>query len=553
VASACEALYAFLTGPLVRLIFSGGREGSAPFLALLPASLAVPAGGRTTLLAVAGALCAVALLKALAGFSGTLLHEGSAERIGFDLRLLLYRHLIALPLEAHRRHAVGDLLQRLLDDVRRIQEAAVASSYLLARDGIAVLALCAVACVMVPTLAIATLALLPLGAGLTALLGRGVRRAARQGQEALGRLAARAALGLAAVREVKSAAAEEREAIAVGRTGREVLRSALRQLRLRSASPVANEVMAALALGATLVYAGGQVAAGQIAPDRFVSFFTALLLAYRPARELARAHHLRRAAAASLERVRELLASPTEDEGGGDRRLAPLDRALTLRGVGFAYPGSQGLALDGIDLELRPGRVLALQGPSGAGKSTLANLVCGLERPLQGTITWDGVIIDRSCPLGALRREVSLVPQQPLLLDGTLAENLRYAAPDASPAEIAVALGQAGLEGVVAALPRGIETPIGAGGAGLSVGEVQRVALARALLKGGSVLVLDEPTAALDRESEAALCRTIQALAASRAVLLIAHGAVPLAIADQIVGLEAGRLAGEGGERPGLA
>jgi subfamily B ATP-binding cassette protein MsbA len=537
VAGACEALYAYLTGPLIQLIWSGGREGAAAFS--LPGVSAI---GAPSLVAVAIAIVAVALVKGSAQLAGSLLHEGSAERLGFALRLLVYRQLMRLPLATHRRHAAGELLQRLIDDVRRVQEAAIASSYVLGRDVVAVLALCAVAVAMVPGLALAAAAILPVAAGLTALLGRGVKRSARAGQDALGRLAARAMLGLDAIREVKSAGAEVREVEAVARSGREVLAAALRQLRLRTAAPFANELLAALALGGTLIYAGGRVADGALAPERFVSFFTALLLAYRPLRELARAHSQRRSAAASLERIRSLLDEPAEPEGEATAAvLSPLRRALSLRGVSFSYPGAAVAAISSVDLTLAPGRVLALGGPSGAGKSTLANLVCGLERPGAGTIWWDDVVIDESVPLAALRREVALVPQQPLLLDGTLAENLRYAAPGAGDAELADALRQSGLEEVVARLPRGLDSALGPGGAGLSVGEIQRVGLARAILKRASVLVLDEPTSALDAAREAALCETIRTLAASRAVLLIAHDPAPLAIADEVLSLDGRR------------
>lgn len=537
VAGACEALYAYLTGPLIQLIFSGGREGAAAFVVPGLTAMTPP-----SLVAVATAIVAVALVKGSAQLAGSLLHEGSAERLGFALRLLVYRQLVRLPLATHRRYAAGELLQRLIDDVRRVQEAAVASSYVLGRDAVAVLALCTVAAAMVPGLALAAAVVLPVAAGLTAFLGRGVKRSARAGQEALGRLAARAALGLDAIREVKSAGAEAREVEAVARSGREVLAAALRQLRMRAAAPLANELLAALALGATLVYAGGRVADGTLAPGRFVSFFTAVLLAYRPLRELARAHSQRRIAAASLERIRSLLDEPAEPE---DETLAdalpPLRRAMALRGVSFTYPGAAMAAISAVDLTLVPGRVLALSGPSGAGKSTLANLVCGLERPGAGTIAWDDRVIDERVPLAALRREVALVPQQPLLLDGTLAENLRYAAPDAGDASLADALRQAGLEEVVARLPRGLDSSLGPGGAGLSVGEIQRVGLARAILKRASVLVLDEPTSALDAARETSLCETIRCLAASRAILLIAHDPAPLAIADEVLSLDARR------------
>jgi ABC-type multidrug transport system fused ATPase/permease subunit len=224
--------------------------------------------------------------------------------------------------------------------------------------------------------------------------------------------------------------------------------------------------------------------------------------------------------------------------------LTPLQRQLELRGVGYSYPAADGEprrpALQGVDLSLAVGRVVALAGPSGAGKTTLANLVCGLDRPDSGELLWDAEPITGR-PLVQLRAQVALVPQQPLLLDGTVAENLRYGRPDAGQEALWQALQAAGLAQVVRALPRGLQTPLGPDGVRLSAGEAQRLAVARALLRQVNLLVLDEPASALDPANEALLVRTLRQLARQRAVLVVAHGAALLAAADEVVWLQAGR------------
>ncbi len=552
--AATGAAYAFLTGPLLQLILSGGARGRGYFFALLPDG--ERAAARLGLWAVAGLLVALAALKGLAHLGQAVLLEGTAERVGAELRLRVYQHLLRLPLAAHRQHQVGDLLARLLDDVRWVQAAAVAAPLTLARELLGALGLLAVAIWTAPRLALVAAAALPLAAIVIAALGRRVKRAAGRSQEALGELAARAGQGLGALREVKSCGAEAREAARLGAHGEAGLRWALRHLRARSLAPLCNELMAALALGATLVYAGRVVAAAELAPERVVSFFAAVLLLYRPLKELGRAAHLISAGRASQERLAAILETPAEEEAGDP--LPPLARRLELRRICFAYEGPAGSSrsgtpgreerggapvLEGLDLALEVGRVVAVTGPSGAGKSTLVNLLCGLERPCAGHLLWDGA--EQPWSPAGLRAQAALVSQQPLVLDGTIAENLRYGAPDATEERLRAAAAAAGLEEVVARLPAGMATRLGPGGVQLSVGEVQRLAIARALLRPGRLLVLDEPSSALDAENEAHLVQTLRRVRAERAVLLVTHSRAVLEAADEVHTLRGGRLLAE--------
>jgi subfamily B ATP-binding cassette protein MsbA len=540
------ALQAYLTGPLLQVVLSGGRQGGGYLLALAPwldpARFGDP---RSILLLLAGLLVALAAVKGLAHLGQALLLSGTAERIGHQMRVRLFSHLMRLPLGQHRRLATGDLLARLLDDVQRVQAATVAAGLAYVREGLAALALAAVAVWMAPRMALLSVVVLPLVALLVGALSRGVKRAARRGQEQLGRMSSRAVQGLSAIREVKSSGAEERETEGFSRHSRQALRWTVRRILVRALSPLVNELLASLALGAVLVYAGARIASGTLAPERFVSFFVALVLMYKPIKELGLAVNLAAAGRASTERVARLLALRPERRRQSGPGLAPLRRQLELRQVSFSYPGAGGQtgarpALAGVDLLLPVGRVVALAGPSGAGKTTLANLVCGLERPDAGQLLWDGEpLADR--PLVQLREQVALVPQQPLLLDGSVADNLRYGCPDADRDALWRALSAAGLEQVVRGLPRGLQTPIGPDGVRLSAGEAQRLALARALLRRVNLLVLDEPASALDPDNEALLIRTLRQLCRQRAVLLVAHGAALLAAADEVLRLEGGR------------
>lgn len=545
------ALYAYLTGPLIRLLLSGGAEGLGmlrPLLGLLP--LPAPGHGPAALPAVALLLVLLAAVKGLSGLGSALLLDGTAERVGHALRAGLYRRLLRLPLAVHRRHFGGDLLARLLEDVRRVQEATVGAGLALLREGLGAVALLAVALSTAPKLALVAALALPLLALSTGLISRGVKGAAARESRALGRMAAGASGGLAALRELKSCGAEARQATTVTGWSRQALRWARRRIGVRALSPLCNELMAAAALGLTLVYAGGAVARGTLDPERLVTFFVAAVMMYRPIKGLGNAAQQRAAGRASLERVGALWGAAAEAELSAEQARAVLPdpgAEVTLRGVRFAYEPGGPEVLRGAALTLRRGRLTAVAGASGAGKTTLISLLCGLEQPGAGSLCWDGVEHE-AWPGAALRGRASLVPQQPLLLDGTVAENLRLGAPDAADGELRAAAERAGIwqrlarNAPLTATGDPLETVLGPEGEQLSAGETQRLALARALLRQTPLLVLDEPSSALDRQNEALLIQTLRRAAEDHAVLVVAHSEALLVAADEVWTLEGGTL-----------
>lgn len=548
-----EAAYAYLTGPLLVVLLSGGQRGQAYFGGFLPAPAAAWLSARTPLLLVAAVIVALALVKGAAHFGQVAWWTQAEERVACRLRQQVFSHLLRVPLALHRRLAPGELLARFIDDVQRARAAVIGVPLSLVRHGLAGACLLAVALRMAPLLALVALAVLPPVAVAIALLSRRVRRAGATAQDALGRLAARAQRGITAVREVKSCGAEQREAAEIASRSRRVARWAERRARTRALGPLFNELCAALALGAVLLYAGGLVRGKAITAERVISFFAAVLLMYRPIKAIGAAIQLRAEAAASVARIVELLAVPAEHSASPLPRLQACAR---IRGVTFAYeaagygePGACSpdvrdpppIVLRGIDLELRIGELVALSGVSGAGKTTVLNLLCGLERPARGDLSWNGRRVDPWEPM-ALRQRAALVPQQPLLTDGSIAENLRYGAPHAPDAELWRVLEDVGLAARVRDLPLAVETPVGSGGVGLSVGEVQRLALARALLQDRELLLLDEPSSALDADNERRLVEVLRRLRDRRAILVVAHRPALLAAADRALTLVDGRI-----------
>jgi ATP-binding cassette subfamily C protein CydCD len=211
---------------------------------------------------------------------------------------------------------------------------------------------------------------------------------------------------------------------------------------------------------------------------------------------------------------------------------------IVIRGLDVTYPGRRLPAVHDFELVVQPGETIALTGPSGCGKTTVLSVVLGLRRPDAGTV-WLGGVDLFDLDLDDWRRHVAWVPQRPHLFARTVAENIRLGRPDASDAHIAAALDAVGLTEVVRRLPRGVDTLLGEGGAGLSAGERQRLALARAFVRNAPLLVLDEPTSSLDNETEADVLDAIRQLIFGRTALIVAHRPALAALADRVVELPA--------------
>ena len=255
--------------------------------------------------------------------------------------------------------------------------------------------------------------------------------------------------------------------------------------------------------------------------------------AYLPLRRLGASYHAGAEGAAAAGQILDVLDTPPPARGTGTVVPDPATHAIVVEGLRVAYPGRDAAAIDGLSLTVAPGQVLAITGPSGAGKSTLLHVLLGLTTPDAGRVSVGGVDLGELAP-EAWHARLAWVPQRPHLFAGTVADNVRVGRPDASPEAVWRALADAR---VADALPNGLDTRLGDRGAGLSAGERQRVALARAFLRDAPLLLLDEPTAALDGATEADVVRAVRRLVRGRTVVLVAHRPALIALADRVVTL----------------
>ena len=304
------------------------------------------------------------------------------------------------------------------------------------------------------------------------------------------------------------------------------------------------EVLIPLASAALLLYGGKQVLEGTISLGDLMMFLVYLAMLLSPLAVLANSAAAFQSSLAGLDRVLDLLGEPRELAGGGSGVLinkADVSGRVTFRDVDFRYPSSGELVLQEIDLDVMPGETIALVGRSGAGKTTLTNLVARFYDPTRGAVELDGQDL-RSIDVESYRRILGIVEQDVFLFDGTVAENIGYAARDASQQSVEAAARAANAHDFIMALDRGYETIIGERGVRLSGGQRQRIAIARALLADPRILILDEATSNLDSESERLIQQSLVTLMQGRTSFVIAHRLSTIAHADRIIVLEAGRV-----------
>jgi thiol reductant ABC exporter CydD subunit len=306
-------------------------------------------------------------------------------------------------------------------------------------------------------------------------------------------------------------------------------------LRLTFLSSLVLELLATVSVALVAVAVGLRLLGGTMGFRDALFVLVLAPEAYLPLRALGTHFHASADGLKAAEEIFELIEEPDRDGASGDRVRAD-GTGIFIRGLEVTYPGCRLPALHDFELVVHPGETVALTGPSGCGKTTLLSVVLGLRHPDAGTVRLGGVDLT-DLDLEDWRRHVAWVPQRPHLFARTVAENVRLGRADASDAHVAAALDAAGLTKVVHRLPRGVDTRLGEGGAGLSAGEGQRLALARAFVRNAPLLLLDEPTAGLDGETEADVLAAVRELAYGRTALIVAHRPALAALADRMVEL----------------
>lgn len=500
---------------------------------------------QESLALTAWAIVAVYLLKGIGSYVSAYLMTDVGQRVVMDLRNELYAHMLGQSASFFAQRTSGALMSRINNDVGQVQQAVSETAGDLARETLALVGYAALLFYYDARLTLVCLTGAPLIVYPLVRLGQRVRRTTRRSQEAQEHLSHLSVEAFTGHRIVKAFGTEKIEADKFSRAAYSLFRTNMKVTAALSSLPPLMELIGGFGMAAALWYGSRQIATGRLSVGEFTSFIAALFLMYGPAKKLSRVNANLQQAIAASERIFEMLDTHTEvREVPGAKPLAPFQRDIEFRDVGFGYDDGPGRILRAVSFKVDAGQMIAIVGRSGAGKTTLVNLLPRFYDVTTGEILIDGVDI-RQVTLASLRKQIGIVTQDTVLFDDTVARNISYGAygsTGATQAEIEAAARAAHAHEFIVQLQQGYETKIGERGQRLSGGQRQRLAIARALLKNAPILVLDEATSALDTESELLVQEALANLMLNRTSFVIAHRLSTIRRADAIIVLERGRI-----------
>jgi subfamily B ATP-binding cassette protein MsbA len=466
----------------------------------------------------------------------------------FDLRRDLYLHIQRLSLSFFERQRIGAIVTRLTGDIASAQNFVGAAFVNTAMDVAAIGVIVIVLWVWNWKLALVSLAVLPFYALINQRLNRRIRQQSRLIHDQLQEISGELYEQFGATSTIQSFTQEPAAARSFDRRSNNFLASVLTNVRLQSIALGVAGTLTSIGPILLIWFGAGEVLSGRLTVGTLMAFYAYLGMLYTPVQRLTELNLILSNSLAAMDRIFEVFdTQPEVRERAGARDLGRSRGEIAFEDTSFQYESGPPV-LDRVRLHVPAGSTVALVGPSGAGKSTVVKLLPRFYDVTAGRITIDGMDV-RDLTLGSLRRNIAIVAQEPLLLSGTIGDNLRYGKADASTDELRHAARLAFADEFILRLPQGYETEIGERGVKLSGGQKQRLAIARAFLKDAPILVLDEPTSALDPESEALIKHALEHLVEGRTALIIAHRLSTIEHADEVVVLDRGRVVERGSHR----
>jgi ATP-binding cassette subfamily B multidrug efflux pump len=467
------------------------------------------------------------------------------QRLLGNLRAELFQHLQALSLGYHDTHIVGVTISRVINDVAIINELLSQGLVTLLGDLMVLVGIVVVMLTMSWHLALLTFAVLPLMLVAVILFTRRAQVAFRTTRARIAAVVGDLAEDLAGMRVIQAFAQEDTSHEQFEEVNRANRDAYVEAMTLSFVFLPTVEFLGTLATGIVLWFGGSLVIRQALTLGVVVAFLSYVTRFFQPIQELSRIYTTLQAATAGGERVLNLLDTPPEiRDQPGAIEMPPIEGRVELCDVSFSYRGETRVLHD-VNLTIEPGQTVALVGPTGAGKTTIANLVARLYEVTEGVVKIDGHDV-RTVTQRSLRRQMGLVPQDPFLFSGTIADNIRFGDPGASDVEIKNAATMANCDVFITALPDGYETEILEGGVNLSIGQRQLICIARAVLADPRLLILDEATASVDTVTEMLIQGALDRLLAGRTAIVIAHRLSTIQEADLICVVQDGRIVEQG-------
>ena len=491
--------------------------------------------------AAVAALLVITAVGALGSFVQKYLTTAVGQRITLDLRHTLYRHVQRLSLPFFETRRTGDMMVRLTSDVDTAQDFVSTGLLGIAMDLLTLGGMLAVMLYLDWRFTLLALAVAPLLFLVVYRRTHRIKEAAREVKARESGLASIIQESLASIRVVRAFAREPYEEARLEREGRAAMQAALRARSIKAALPPMVDLIVAAGTGAVMLVGVRLVLDGRLTSGTLIVFVLYLAKLYKPIKSLARMTDMLSKSAVAFERIRELLATRSEVTDAPGARVAPRFRGqLELRDVSFSYVPARPV-LHRLSLTVAAGERLAIVGATGNGKTTLLSLLLRLYEPSGGSIRIDGTDI-RRFTARSLRDQISLVPQDPVLFRATVSENIAYGRPGASREDIIHAARMANAHEFIARMPRGYDTVIGERGDTLSGGQRQRIAIARAVIRNAPILLLDEPSAALDAESEGLVFDALSRLMERCTSITVTHRLATVERAERVALLEGGAI-----------
>ncbi|MEO7198545.1 MAG: ABC transporter ATP-binding protein [Solirubrobacterales bacterium] len=506
---------------------------------------AVQSGDRSEVLPLALTIVGAGILRLTLTAGRRVIAGKVSLAVEFDLRSRIYEHLQTLELGFFDSQQTGQLMSRATVDLQSIRFFLGYGLIFITQSALTLLLAATVMIILQPGLALLALLPVPFVVFTAMRYNRFSRPALQEVQQRIAELTVEAEESVSGVRVVKAFAREQHMLDRFRRSVSRVFDQNVLSTRIRAFYNPLIAFLPNLGLAVVLLVGGRQVINGTLTLGDFSAFYLYLVMLIGPMRMLGMALGMSQRAIASGNRLFEILDRDPEirsapgalplPEGGGQVRF---------RGVSLAY-GDGEEALSDVDLEIEPGRVVALVGPTGSGKTSLVALLARLYDPTEGTVTIDGLDLRRA-ELRSLRSQIAFVADDSFLFSATVAENVAYAKPEASREEVELAAERAQAHRFIERLPDGYETLVGERGLTLSGGQRQRIAIARALLADPRILILDDATSSVDATTEAEIRHGLDAALSGRTTFIVAHRLSTISLADEIVVLDEGRIVDRG-------